>query len=309
MTDTSGELGPERASITRRRFLGGSAAVALAAVMAGKSGAIEDLITSLAGDDPETRPNGVSSHKTGPGGPSFVFSVVRPSDLVLLDFSFYGFEREVISDVTTLVPTSTSNVIVVQFPPQAIGEAVYTYHGGSKWYVDPPPVLSALSGPSWLCFTVAEADNVPFPTMTAADLLDWSDWTMLMPAQAGVSDATRAERGHDEPRTTAPNPKLTAIEYPYALYLAPTIYTGHTRGDEFVTTFVPRAEQLVSSETFLNTNGTSEPAVDVVDIFTAALLQQTSGGETLTAEMVAFDTTDTTSAGATPENQLRYAAS
>ncbi len=312
VTDTSGEpasAGPDRSAITRRQFLGGSAAVALAAVMAGKSGAIEDLLASLADDGHETVPSGAAGHTTGPGGGAVKFSVVRPSDLVLLDFSFYGFEREVLGGITTLVPTSTSNVIVVQFPPQAIGEAVYTYHGGT-WDVDPPPVLSALSGPSWLCFTVGSADNVPFPTMTSADLLDWSNWTMLMPDQAGISDAkdSRLIRAGNEPRTTAPDSKLTAIEYPYALYLAPTIYTGHTRAGSFSTTFVPRATPLVSSDVFLSTSGRPEAAVEVVDIF-SAVLRQTADGAAITPEMVAFDTTDTTAAGATPENELKYAAS
>jgi hypothetical protein len=181
--------------------------------------------------------------------------VEREADLVLLDITFYGFYlNSGGGQVTSLVPAGSGNVVVVQFPPQAIGEAAYAYIEEPEWNVDPPPVMSAVSGPSRLCFTLNTGQQVDFPTMTAADLLDWSSWTLLVPKVAQVDEAEleRLDAGSSvrsssvKPATAAP-PKpsehVTAIEYPYALFLAPAVYTGGPFFG-FTTTFSGRTEPL-----------------------------------------------------------------
>ncbi|HTX01662.1 MAG TPA: hypothetical protein VMD59_22960 [Acidimicrobiales bacterium] len=185
--------GGERSRITRRQFLAGGGAVALSAVLLGREHEMGRLLAELGGDG--ARPGEVAGavRVAAPAGagtesvplPSFTFSVARDADLALLDFSFYSFEKVVVSGVTMLSPTGSGNVIVVQFPPQSIGEAAYNYEStAAHWDVDPPPVLSAVSGPSRLCFTLPAGRAVSFPTMTAADLLDWTDWELLVPISA-----------------------------------------------------------------------------------------------------------------------------
>jgi hypothetical protein len=243
---------PSRPGVTRRQLLTGGAAASLAAVLAGQPDGPSQLLMALARDV-----GGVPILKESPK--TFTFQVEREADLVLLDITFYGFLlNSGGGQVTSLAPGGSDNVIVVQFPPQAIGEAAYTYIEEPEWYVDPPPVLSAVSGPSRLCFTLNTGQQVDFPTMTPADLLDWSSWTLLVPEVAQVDeaeldriDAGSSSRGpargsKARPATaTPPKPSemLTAIEYPYALFLAPTVYTGGPFFG-FSTTFAGRREPL-----------------------------------------------------------------
>jgi hypothetical protein len=235
-------------SVTRRQLLTGGAAASLAAVLAGRPDGPTRLLMELSRDV-----GGIPVLKESPE--TFTFQVEREADLVLLDFTFHGFElNSGGGQVTSLVPGGSDNVIVVQFPPQAIGEAAYAYIGESEWNVDPPPVMSAVAGPSRLCFTLNTGQQVDFPSMTAADLLDWSSWTLLVPAVAQVDeseldriDAGSAARTPQVRPATATPPKpsemLTSIEYPYALFLAPTVYTGGPFFG-FTTTFSGRTEPL-----------------------------------------------------------------
>jgi hypothetical protein len=243
---------PSRSGVTRRQLLTGSAAASLAAVLAGHPDGPRQLLTALARDV-----GGIPVLKETPK--TFTFQVEREADLVLLDIAFHGFLlNSGGGQVTSLVPGGSDNVIVVQFPPQAIGEAAYEYIGEPEWNVDPPPVMSAVAGPSRLCFTLNTGQQVDFPTMTPADLLDWSSWTLLVPEVAQVDEAeldridagsaarSPARSSSARPATaTPPKPSemITAIEYPYALFLAPTVYTGGPFFG-FTTTFAGRAEPL-----------------------------------------------------------------
>jgi hypothetical protein len=232
--------------VSRRQFLGGGAAIALAGAMYGRPGGTERLAAALAGADvPE--PRGAGDRLAASTTPSFTFAVERDTDLLQLDMSFYNFVATTVSGVVALDPvipaagvesgprgtTTPTGLIVVQFPPQAIGETAYLYAGKDpatdQWPVDPPPVLSVLAGPSRLCFTTTAP--VEFPTMTAADLLDWSAWNLLVPAVAELPVST--------PPVAPTNPvgqDVTYIEYPYGVFLAPPAYFSVPT--PYVTTFV-----------------------------------------------------------------------
>jgi hypothetical protein len=187
-----------------------------------------------------------------PASPALRFSADRDTDLLLADFSFYGFTVDNTSTPTSLVATAANTPdnwigVVVQLPPQAIGEADYDALQTPPF--DPTPVLSQFSGPSRLAFTFTTGDRIPLPTMTVADLIDWSGWQLKVPP-AAVTEA-----GVVSP--TEPSAIQTAIECPLALFLAPVV-DGQTTvpgsfaiqiGGQsfFATRFENRTEPFVSS--------------------------------------------------------------
>jgi hypothetical protein len=255
--------GPLTSPITRRRFLTGAAALSLAAVMAGKHGAVDEFLRDM-GHDAATGLGVEKGAGTQVTPTTYTFSVARDADLLLLDFTFIDFE--LITSTTgiwELKPLSNKNIITVQFPPQAIGEAAYELPNSGPWPVDPPPVLSAISGPSMLCFTKANLKSVTFPTQTVADLLNWTNWELLVPAIATESLplSTSAQKSYKATDPTAATSPVTYIEYPYGLYLSPAVAPTST----VTTTFNVRAQPLAS------TAGTS-------DIWSATLQQATTAG-------------------------------
>jgi len=254
--------------------------------MAGRTGHVGQLMDALAGLEPR---------RAGPTGPVYEFTVERESDLLLLDISFHGFTYGVSENLAYLEPGGTGSVIVVKFPPQAIGEAAYSYAPPpDTWSVDPPPVLSLVSGQSQLCFTTSEKIVFSNPPVVT-DLLDWSAWTLLVPAVAEVT--VPAPTSRPAPSGPLAGTLVTYIEYPNELFLAPTVYTSGPAADAFTTTFVPRV--------------TPPAAVGgVTDLFTATL-QQTAGasggGAALVAQMVAAWSGDYDKATSdTPETRIEY---
>ena len=196
---------PVGPAFTRRRFLAGGLGLSLLAVMGGRTDEIDHLVAGLAGTDASAAPATPRADT-----PTLAFHVERDTDLVQLDMTLSGFTVTRSAGVITGLSPTAGALIIVQFPPQAIGEAAYVYSKGD-WLVDPPPVLSVLSGNSRLCFTTDKAISFSSP-MAAADLLDWADWTLLLPKVAAK----------------APAANVTSIEYPYALHLAPVASGGHT---------------------------------------------------------------------------------
>jgi hypothetical protein len=199
----------------------------------------------------------------------FVISAERPCDLVLLDFLFDGFQIDTTQSPPAIVPTRADNTVLVQFAPQAVGEANYPWQPEAapnqdtfQLVVDPPPILSDLAGPSRLCFNLyydagGGSQTIPLPTMTVADLLDWSGWSLVVPpnAQAGVAPSI----------PQAPTVLQTAIEFPYALVIAPTVYAGDLPElDGFTTGFSARTTPLTS------------PA-GIVDLWSTTLVGQQRG--------------------------------
>jgi hypothetical protein len=275
---------------SRRALLTGAAAVALGGVLVGEPGAAERLRAELRADD--------VPHITGRPQPVYSFSVERDSDLLALDMAFHGFTKTLTDKVTTLVPDA-SNVIVVQFPPQAIGEAAYPLTK-PDWSVDPPPVLSAMSGPSRLCFRTGEP--IAFATQTVVDLLDWSAWTLLVPGPAHINGKV----GHGErrgatggvvssPADPRPGGLTTYIEYPYAMFLAPTVDATATATSGYTTTFAGRP-----------TNTPLTSPAGVTDCWTVALHQNEASGAARTAELAAVWARDYKSGDATAPTDISY---
>lgn len=103
-------------------------------------------------------------------------SVVRPADLLSLDFEFVNMQY-----VNGAPPTlarkdpKAPSYIIVHFPPQNIAErAFYQTEGSENEPPTAPPIPSRMSGPSRLAFRVPNNMNsVPY---TLAALLDWRQY-------------------------------------------------------------------------------------------------------------------------------------
>jgi hypothetical protein len=175
---------------------------------------------------------------TGPSGvpgknPDFTIAVERETDLLLLDFEFFEFTIDTAHHPPQLKPSSASNLILIRFPPQAIGEAVYFFDVvDDDLPVDPAPILSVQSGPSQLVFTLDKSATIPLKTMTAADLLDWSGWTLAVAPGASFDATTPVTQ------PVQPTGHQTFVEAPYGLFLSPVVdeRTGH-HDDAFTTSF------------------------------------------------------------------------
>ena len=236
------------ALISRRSFLSGAfGGAAYAYIRPGRLAKIA-LPRSGARLVNDTSPATGTNPVTGELVPDLVISAEREADLVLLDFAFFGFELKP-GTPPAIAPTNSGNVVLVQFAPQAVGEGIY-FWDGDDLPVDPPPVLSDLSGPSRLCFNLTMSQTIPLPTMTVADLLDWTGWSLVVPPVAQVNGPTSilgdSASGGPIPVPAAPGALETAIEFPYALFLAPAVYVSGEPLDGFTTGFASRSEPLVS---------------------------------------------------------------
>jgi hypothetical protein len=249
-------------SVTRRRFLGTSAVVAGAA-------AVDHYARKLPGAGTLDRRWRVPIGPAHPakhtpteeisGTPpfendwSYFIQVEREADLAVMDFIFYDFSTTTDANgVPNLTPNADGCVVLVRFPPQAIGEGAYLYAdaplpgeptpppqktpppaNATGLPFDPPPILSALSGPSQLAFifNASQGDTIPLPTGTAADLLDWSDWNLSVVNTAKVQPPSSTQCTSSVgiscfPVPYAPGSLDTYIEFPYALYLSPTLWVA-----------------------------------------------------------------------------------
>jgi hypothetical protein len=168
---------------------------------------------------------------------NYFIQVERDTDMAVLDFAFYNFEvgTDPASGNPAFLPTTDTSNVIVRFPPQAIVEGQYFYSdappGGppnpnnpTGLPVDPPPILSAMSGPSQISFSFSQTrgDTIPLPTGGFDDLLDWSNWPLSVPLNAQITDVPPTLYAFPEP----PGPFDTFIEFPYAMYLAPTQWRG-----------------------------------------------------------------------------------
>jgi hypothetical protein len=237
-----GDLAGGRVGITRRTFLSGSTAAGVLAVVARLDPLTRHALARgarLVASETVLRPEAIGAR------PVITLAVDRDTDLFQADFTFYGFSVDKTSKPPALVATATADSdlwvgVVVQLPPQAIAEADYVTpvdpSSDSDLPFDPTPVLSVVAGPSRLAFTFAHGDRIPLPTMTASDLLDWSDWTLnVQPTAVAGTDATTIRE---------PLPIETAVECPYALYLAPVVPPPPVKGrlPAFYTAFDARQD-------------------------------------------------------------------
>lgn len=230
--------------MSRRTLLGTSAAAVAAAYVARFSttpvARYLDGVAARLADLGEVVPH--------QNGAPIAFTVERDADLLLLDVTFYGFNLDTTSDPVALVPLASDSEIVVQFPPQAIGEAAYPYVASGAEF-DPPPVLSVLSGPSQLVFNLPDGATVPLTTMTVDDLLDWSTWTLVVPAVATIAQPVVGTSVPPIPIPMSPS-GTTLIECPYGLYLSPVVNETVTESGpvttSYQTTFTPTVQPAAS---------------------------------------------------------------
>ncbi len=243
--------------LSRRTFLGGVGVAGGAAVLVRSDTAPVSPALGIA-DDPHA---GEMAHLVTPVKPDLTITVERDVDLLLLDFLFYGFVVDTSSRIHALRATTPGSTVVVRFPPQAIAEAAYhdpqePASNPTGLAMDPSPVLSALSGSSQLAFAFGVGDRIPLMTGSAKDLLDWSGWSLAVPPVA-----QSAAHAVAPPVPHQPTQFETAIEFPYALYLAPSVHPSST------TTFVNRSRPVVSasgtSDLFSSTLTTTQLGIEV----------------------------------------------
>jgi hypothetical protein len=221
--------------ITRRQVLGGSFASTAGAVMLR-----DEHIRRSADAAREVSEDPREVHTITAAQPIINYSVVRPEDMVVLDFTFCGFTLEKGPKHPKLVANAKQVAytwigVIVNFPPQAVGEANYDYIVNATIPFDPTPVLSQVSGPSRLCFTFAPGSVIQLPTGNVQDLLLWDIWNM--------SVAPAALSGSGSSGGVAPAFYQTAIECPLALILSPVTYpTASLVKGETITWFANRLE-------------------------------------------------------------------
>jgi hypothetical protein len=132
--------------------------------------------------------------------PNFTISVVRPDDLLTLDFTFMNLTLETGGAKGRLVRTDPNKTayVIVTFPPQSIAEQAFFESAGSGYPVEndkdpdkgnttddplaPLPVRSRISGPSRLAFIVPdEIKEIPY---TLESLLDWTKFELSVAGTA-----------------------------------------------------------------------------------------------------------------------------
>lgn len=174
---------------------------------------------------------------------SDTLTVLRPSDMLVLDFQFVGVELH--SGIAPKIhpaktPEGASPWFKVIFPPQHVQEeAFYTTNDPSPengHQFDPvAPVATmispdtnpdsprwAASGESTLAFDLG-ADFEPIPFHLDA-LLDWSKWTARV---AEVAKSTQSLTHHAAlPSSANDLASLTHLEIPYKVFLSPDEHSG-----------------------------------------------------------------------------------
>lgn len=255
----------KRRGLSRRRFLGGTAGLSGAALAAyvvsanplhgtSKLPLASTLASRLQQIAEATGPHASSPHSV-PNYWDFFIQVEREADLAVMDFVFYDFSVTTTDSGTSLTPNGDGAIVIVRFPPQSIGEGCYLYpdvqgpNNPTGLDFDPPPILSAVSGPSQLVFVFSADMSIPLPTMQAADLLDWDGWQLQVVPVAQLAPPTiGATGGSSYPIPTLPGPFDTYIELPYALYLSPVIWATPGILGRFDTEVTNRVQPLTSSK-------------------------------------------------------------
>ena len=178
-------------------------------------------------------------------------TVIRPEDLLVLEFSFTNIVLEKGEDgiPRLIVPkdSATPGIVQVNFPPQSITEqAFFQTSDEFKLKVDgvcmpprsegvrecdpdadktdgedpsEPPVAARMAGPSQLVFELKSGEYLDY---TIEGLLDWSKLTArLVPGADGPKPELKPPYIIN-PLSTQPDvPGFTALEMPYRLYLSP----------------------------------------------------------------------------------------
>jgi hypothetical protein len=242
---------PKSWVVSRRQFMGAAAATSLMGVVVPYDPKVH-LASQIDHRFAELTPQ--SLVVVQPAQPVLTMHVERDTDLFLADFTFCGFSLSHSGGKLSLVATATKTTdnwigIIVQLPPQAIAEGDYWEVAAGKLPFDPSPVLSQVSGPTRLAFTFAHGTTIPLPTKTAADLLDWSGWTLNVspPSLSGTGYSTAVR----------PTALQTAIECPIDTFLSPVTYNNAASKIDVYTKFENRTTPLVSPRAIVECWSTS----------------------------------------------------
>lgn len=128
-------------------------------------------------------------------GPIQSYSVLRPKDLVKLDVHGVGLKERVRADgMVELVPEQADARVIVEFPPQHMGEVV-----------EPNTIDARLAGPSRLAFSVNQSQSVLLSVSGMLNAL--KQLTLLKTDPANPP--------------TMPDSNKTAIELPWRLIISP----------------------------------------------------------------------------------------
>jgi hypothetical protein len=277
---STGRPAAKRSGVSRRAFIGG-AGLAASAVSVGGGVGLNDLLAAA------TR-SGLPDPKVPKTVPHLTFQVERETDLVLLEFLFYKFAIDKHSSPRSIRPTAASNLIIVQFPPQAIAEATYASDlAGTVLPVDPAPVMSRLAGRSRLSFTVPKTAVIPLHTMSPTDLLDWDGWALNVSPGATLGAASPASA------PSAPTAEQTAVEVPYGMYLSPVVDAGKRTTASFTTGF---------------RNATKPLSVNnVTACWSTSLTANLRTNDTaVTPQVAAVWSRDYDGGNVTPQNEIQY---
>ncbi len=292
---------------TRRAFLGG---VATAAVVAATVRFDPQLVRSVESSmdlGPNLRDSPKSVTPITPASPVLPITVERDTDLLLADFTFYGFTVDKTSKPPSLRATAKAAAntwigVTVRLPPQAIAEGDYPYPPNTPPYTllfDPTPVVSQVSGPTTLAFTFTTGDSIPLPTMTPADLLEWSGWDLYVPQTA----ITGSGLGNPIPPLTYQGaPFQTVIECPIDLLLSPVVDGQSIKLSSFSTQFVSKSLPFTSQAQVTECWTTSLTSTETIYIDGAKQFVIPPA----VAAVWANDYLDTAAESDTPENYIAY---
>jgi hypothetical protein len=184
-------------------------------------------------------------------------TVLRPDDLLLLDFEFINLNLET-GDAkgAKLVPVSGKQAyIVVHFPPQNIAEEAFfetrpaiesdpdfpkpskpSYvpddeKPASPEKIESLPVQSRMSGPSRLVFEIPEGiQEIPY---TIPGLLNWVGYTQRVAPTALPPDEVGNRPAIQDPSSL--DPPVTTLELPYRLIISPNKTAGWAHSTDLVT--------------------------------------------------------------------------
>lgn len=147
-----------------------------------------------------------------PGSP-FDLTLLRPDDLLHLDFHFHNLKLVTDNNRPRLVREVAGQpaFVVVHFAPQSLAEQ--TSVPGAPIAV---PLRARIAGRSRLAFRVpGNLAEIPY---TVESLLDWSRW---QPSLVPVALPRGAAVPNPPPQIVQPSATQTAIELPYRLALSP----------------------------------------------------------------------------------------
>lgn len=140
-----------------------------------------------------------------------VFRFVRPEDLLALELKVSNLRLSGDGLRLERIDPSAPALLIFRFPAQHVAEKAFFEFESSSAPADPPPVGSIAADPSRLVFSLPDG-TLDLP------LADVFDWDRLAPH---LAPNARPAALVDRPRPAVPAADVTAIEFPWRLFLSP----------------------------------------------------------------------------------------